>query len=82
MTEPIQRTQQRWGDRVALLGGVDIDFATRAQAHEVEAYTRNILEACMPGGGVALGLGNWVADSIPLDNYLAVHVAARKFSSL
>jgi uroporphyrinogen decarboxylase len=80
VTEPIQRTKQRWGDRVALLGGVDIDFATRAQPTDVERYTRNILEACTPGGGFALGLGNWVADSIPLDTYLAVHVAARKFS--
>lgn len=79
--ETIQRSKERWGRRVALLGGVDVDFVTRAQPAEVECYTRAILEACVPGGGFALGVGNWVADSIPLDNYLAIHVAARKFSA-
>ena len=82
VTEPIQRSKQRWGKRVALLGGVDIDFITRARPHEVEIYTRKILEACLPGGGFVLGLGNWVAGSIPLDNYLAVLSAARKYPAL
>lgn len=31
-----------------------------------------MLEACMPGGGYALGTGNSVANYIPLGNYLAM----------
>jgi uroporphyrinogen decarboxylase len=79
VTEPITVTKQRWGARVALLGGVDVDFLTRSTPRHVAAYTRNILEHCTPGGGFALGVGNWVADSMPLPNYLAMHVAARSF---
>jgi uroporphyrinogen decarboxylase len=77
--EPITVSKQRWGARTALLGGMDVDFITRAEPVQVRSYTRNILEACMPGGGFALGVGNWVADSIPLDNYLAMHEEARRF---
>ena len=70
--EPITVSKQRWGSRVALLGGVDVDFITRAQPNEVRSYVRNILDVCVSGGGFALGVGNWVADSIPFENYLAM----------
>ena len=76
--ETIGQTRTRWGDRVALLGGVDIDFVTRAQPNQVAGYTRKILEECAAGCGFALGLGNWVADSVPLENYLAVLAEARR----
>ena len=69
--EPIAAEKQRWGDRVALLGGIDVDFITRVQPERIGPYTRNILENCVQGGGFAL-VGNWVADSIPLENYLAM----------
>ena len=78
--EPMAVTKRRWGDRVALLGGVDVDFITRATPQQVRTYTRYILETCTPGGGFALGVGNWVADSIPLDNYLAMLTEARTFA--
>lgn len=78
--EPIQQTMASWGSEVGLLGGVDIDFATRARPAEVAAYTRRILDDCFEGGGFALGLGNWVADSVPLDNFLAMLREAREFA--
>ena len=78
--EPIQLTHEHWGHEVALLGGIDIDFATRARPEDIAVYTRRILEDCVPGGGFALGLGNWVADSIPLDNFLAAVQQAREFA--
>ena len=77
--EPITVGKKRWGDRVALLGGVDVDFITRSQPDQIRRYTRNILEQCVPDGGFALGVGNWVADSIPFDNYLAMLEAARRY---
>ena len=70
--EPITVAKKRWGDRIGLLGGVDVDFITRRTPDQVRAYTRRIIETCAPGGGFALGVGNWVADSVPLDNYLAM----------
>jgi uroporphyrinogen decarboxylase len=78
--EPISVSKARWGGRIALLGGVDVDFITRAQPDQVGPYIHRILEDCVPGGGFALGVGNWVADSIPLENYLSMLRAARRFA--
>lgn len=78
--EPIILAKQRWGGRVALLGGVDVDFITRGTPEQVRAYTRRILDACAPSGGFALGVGNWVADSIPIENFLAMLEEGRKCS--
>jgi uroporphyrinogen decarboxylase len=69
---PVTEAKQRWGDRIALLGGIDIDFLTRADPDAVRARTREVLEACMPGGGYALGSGNSVANYVPVENYLAM----------
>ena len=76
--ETIFVSKERWGNRVALLGGVDVDFITRAEPDQVRSYTRNTLENCV-GGGFALGVGNWVADTIPFQNYLAMLEEARRF---
>ena len=77
--ETVSVSKQRWGNRVALLGGVDVDFITRSHPEEIKGYIRNILENCVAGGGFALGVGNWVADTIPFENYLAMLEEARVY---
>lgn len=69
---PVAEAKRRWGDRIAILGGVDMDFLCRSTEDEVRAYTRRVIEACAPGGGYALGTGNTVANYIPVRNYLAM----------
>lgn len=69
---PVAEFKRRWGDRVAVLGGVDVDFLCRHTQDEVREYTRGIIEDCTPGGGFALGTGNTVANYIPVQNYLAM----------
>jgi len=69
---PVTEVKQRWGDRIALLGGIDVDLLTRGRPEQVRARTREVLEACMPGGGYALGSGNSVANYVSLENYLAM----------
>ena len=60
------------GRRIALLGGIDVDFLCRADEAAIRARVRRTLDVCMPGGGYCLGTGNSVANYIPLDNYLAM----------
>jgi uroporphyrinogen decarboxylase len=69
---PVARAKRLYGDRIALLGGVDVDILARGSPDHVRAATRRILEACMPGGGYALGSGNSVANYVPLPNFLAM----------
>ena len=79
VVEPITEEKKRIGNRVALLGGVDVDFITTAQPERIRKYTQNILKNCQPDGAFSFGIGNWVADSIPLENYLTMLDEARKF---
>jgi uroporphyrinogen decarboxylase len=77
---PVANAKKRWGNRVALLGGVDVDYLCRHAPGEVKDYTKRILEACAPGGGYALGSGNTIANYIPVENYLAMLEAGREFN--
>ena len=69
---PVTEVKRRWGDRIALLGGIDVDILARGTAEQVRARTRDVLEACMPGGGYALGSGNSVTNYVSVENYLAM----------
>ena len=77
--ETIVEAKERYGDRIALLGGIDVDFLCRADQDAVRRRVRETLEKCMPGGGYCLGSGNSVANYIPVDNYLAMLDEGRKF---
>ncbi len=76
---PVTEAKRRWGGRVALLGGLDIDFVARRDPVQIRQLVRKTLEVCQPGGGYCLGLGNWVTDYIPPENYLAVLDEGRRF---
>ncbi len=70
--QPVWEAKKKWGARVALLGGVDMDVLARGTEEEVRTYTRRCLEECAPGGGWALGTGNTVANYLPVQNFLAM----------
>ena len=70
---PVEEVYGRWGDRVTILGGVDMDLLARGSEEQVRQRTRQILGVCAAGGtGYCLGTGNSAANYIPKQNYLAV----------
>jgi len=69
---PVTEFTQRYGHRVAALGGVDMDRFTRLGEPELRQYVRQILESCMQSGRFALGSGNSPANYVPVQNYLAM----------
>jgi uroporphyrinogen decarboxylase len=77
---PVTEAKRRWGHRVALLGGIDVDFLCRATAAQVIERTTQTMAVCSQGGGYALGTGNTVANYIPVENYLAMIKAAAEFN--
>jgi len=77
--ESVISAKHQYGDRIAVLGGIDMDFLCRASQDQVRQRVRETLEKCIPGGGYCLGTGNSVANYIPLDNYLAMLDEGRKF---
>lgn len=60
------------GQRIAMVGGIDVDFLCRADEAAIRRRVRETLDRCMPGGGYCLGTGNSVTNYIPLDHYLAM----------
>ena len=69
---PIAEFKRRWGDRIGVLGGVDLDKLARLEPAALRRYVRGIIDACAPGGRFALGSGNSVPDYIPVENYLTM----------
>ena len=70
--EPVESFAARYGDRIAVIGGVDVDILGRGTEEQVRARTREILEACAPGGGYVLGSGNSIANYTSLESFLAM----------
>lgn len=69
---PMARFKRRWGDRIGVLGGVDVDKLARLAPDDLRGYVRGIIEACAPGGRFAIGSGNSIPDYIPVKNYLTM----------
>jgi uroporphyrinogen decarboxylase len=78
---PVDEAYRRWGDRVAILGGVDMDLLGRGTEEQVRARTREILNVCgARGTGYCLGTGNTAANYIPKQNYLAMLDEGRRWN--
>jgi len=77
--QPVTEVVRRYGDRIAILGGIDMDFMIRSDESAIRRRVRETLEQCHEGGGYALGTGNSVANYMPLDNYLALLDEGRRF---
>jgi len=76
---PMPETKRLWGERIGLIGGVDVDFLCRADEDAIRARVRETLAACLPGGGYVLGTGNSVANYIPVDHYLLMLDEGRRW---
>jgi len=82
---PAERFQERYGSRIAVLGGVDINVLTLGTEAEVRARTRALVDTCGARGRYAVGSGNSIPSYIPVRNYLAMvdeAVSARRAAGL
>jgi len=69
---PVEDAYDRWGDRIAILGGIDLDFLCRSEPSDIKKRSRKMLEKTKGQGGYALGTGNSVPEYVPVKNYLAM----------
>jgi uroporphyrinogen decarboxylase len=77
--EDVRELKSTCGQRIALLGGIDVDFLCRSDPAAIRCRVRETLDVCQPGGGYCLGTGNSVANYIPLDHYLAMVDEGRRY---
>jgi len=69
---PVTEAKKLYGDRIAILGGFDIDRLCRSTEKEIRSYTRMLMEELGASGGYALGSGNSIAAYVPVENYLTM----------
>jgi uroporphyrinogen decarboxylase len=76
---PVTEAKRRYGARVSLLGGIDVDLLARGDEAAIRAKVRATLDVCQPGGGYFLGSGNWVTEYVGPENYLVMLDEARRW---
>ncbi|MBI4556009.1 MAG: hypothetical protein HY706_00370 [Candidatus Hydrogenedentes bacterium] len=69
---PVQEFQARYGHRIGVLGGIDINLLSAGTSWEVREHTRDLIETCGSRGRYAVGSGNSIPSYVPVENYLAM----------
>jgi uroporphyrinogen decarboxylase len=75
--QPVEEAYEEYGARIAILGGIDLDFICRSTPAEIDARSRAMLARTAVRGGYALGSGNSIPGYVPVENYLAMIRAAK-----
>jgi uroporphyrinogen decarboxylase len=75
---PFEKWIERYGDRIALLGGIDVDILCREDPDDIfEQVKERALKYRSLARGYALGSGNSIPDYVPVEGYLAMIRAAQ-----
>ena len=69
---PVEQAFDLWGNRISILGGIDMDFLARSSPEEITKRSKAMLEKSLAKGGYALGSGNSIPEYIPDENYIAM----------
>ena len=69
---PVTEAKKIYGDRIAILGGFDMDRLCRSSEKEIREYVDLLIDEVGISGGYALGSGNSIADYVPIENYLTM----------
>lgn len=69
---PVEQFQERYGGRIAVLGGVDVHRLATHTPQEVRQRVRFLMEVCGQRGRYAIGSGNSIPSYVRLENYLAM----------
>lgn len=77
---PIEEAYERYHPRIALLGGIDVDFLCSRSPEEIYQRTIKMLERTLGRGGWAVGSGNSIPEYIPPQSLFAMQKAARDFT--
>jgi uroporphyrinogen decarboxylase len=78
---PVQDFQSRYGNRIAVLGGLDLNVLGASSPESVRAQTRFLIETCGGRGRYAIGSGNSIPSYVPVENYLSMVDEAIEISS-
>ncbi len=77
----LEEVKKRYGDKLCLIGHVDVDLLARGTPQQVKEQVYRNVEIAGKGGGYIIGSGNSIPDYVRLENYVAMLEAAREISN-
>ncbi|MFC1725959.1 uroporphyrinogen decarboxylase family protein [candidate division KSB1 bacterium] len=69
---PVEKFQAKFGNRIAVLGGLDINILSASTLKAVRKKTRQLIDYCGRAGRYAVGSGNSIPSYIPVEFYLTM----------
>jgi uroporphyrinogen decarboxylase len=75
----IGEVKQRYGDRLCLIGNVDVDLLARGTTEEIRQRVKSNIEKVSYNGGYCVGSGNSIPEYVKFENYLELLEAAKEF---
>ncbi|MFQ6047806.1 MAG: uroporphyrinogen decarboxylase family protein [Phycisphaerae bacterium] len=75
----LQQLKQRYGSRLALWGGVQVETLVRGSPQQIRREVIDALTVAGPGGGFILGSSHSIVNATRPENYLAMIEAWREF---
>lgn len=73
---PVEEMYEKYSDRIAILGGIDLDFLCRNTPEIIYKRSKAMLELTAEKGAYALGSGNSIPEYVPFENFMAMISAA------
>ena len=75
----IADVKSRYGDKLCLLGNVDVDILSRGTPEQIRRIVKDNIEKVGVNGGYCVGSGNSIPEYVKYENYLALLSATREF---
>lgn len=69
---PVENEWRKYHKRIAILGGIDMDFLANSRPEDVRNRSRMLIELTLKKGSYALGSGNSIPEYIPYENFKAM----------
>lgn len=69
---------EKYGNRIALFGGIDTDVLCQYSESQIKKYVKDIIKQSRGCCGFAFGSGNSITDYVPVNNYIAMIESARE----
>lgn len=68
---PVEKAYKAYGDKIAILGGIDLDFIYRQNIESIKQRCKSLINLT-EFKGYAIGTGNSIPDYIPFENFAAM----------
>jgi uroporphyrinogen decarboxylase len=76
----IIEVNERYGDKLCLIGNIDVDLLSRGTPEEIKQNVISNIENISGKGGYCVGSGNSIPEYVSFDNYLTLIQTVREYN--